>query len=75
MRCRGYGAPGKRTSFQIYRFTGARPVYHGLILAALAAAIMLPPAARPGGVYPGNSHCEVAGFGLFWACVLRPHFY
>ena len=39
MRCRGYGAPGKRTSFQIYRFTGRDRFITGLILAALAAAI------------------------------------
>ena len=49
MRCRGYGAPGKRTSFQIYRFTGRDRFITGLILAALAAAMLMPPpAAAPG---------------------------
>ena len=39
MRCRGYGAEDRRTTFQIYRFTGRDRLIAALILAALAATV------------------------------------
>lgn len=39
MRCRGYGSPGKRTTFQIYRFTGRDGLLTAVLLLLLAAVI------------------------------------
>lgn len=39
MRCRGYGSPGKRTTFQIYRFTGRDGLLTAVFLLLLAAVI------------------------------------
>ena len=82
MRCRGYGAPGKRTSFQIYRFTGRDRFITGLILAALAAAIYAAAGGSARAAFiPAIAIARVAGFrpilGLasYAALLLIPTFY
>lgn len=82
MRCRGYGAPGKRTSFQIYRFTGRDRFITGLILAALAAAIYAAAGGSARAAFiPAIAIAGVAGFrpilGLvsYAALLLIPTFY
>ena len=82
MRCRGYGVPGKRTSFQIYRFTGRDRFITGLILAALAAAIYAAAGGSARAAFiPAIAIARVAGFrpilGLasYAALLLIPTFY
>ena len=82
MRCRGYGAPGKRTTFQIYRFTGRDWLTTSLIVLTLAAVIF---AAAHGSAqasfFPALSLAPVRGLrpvlGLaaYAALLLIPTFY
>lgn len=82
MRCRGYGVPGKRTTFQIYRFTGRDWLITGLTVLTLAAVIY---AAAHGSAqasfFPALSLAPVRGLrpvlGLaaYAALLLIPTFY
>ena len=82
MRCRGYGVPGKRTTFQIYRFTGRDWLTTSLIVLTLAAVIF---AAAHGSAqasfFPALSLAPVRGLqpvlGLaaYAALLLIPTFY
>ena len=51
MRCRGYGSAGRRTTFQLYRFTGRDAALTAVMLALLAAVI-----------YAGTCGCAEAVF-------------
>ena len=63
MRCRGYGAEGRRTTFQIYRFTGRDRLIAALILAALAAAIYAAAGGSARAAFiPAIAIARVAGF-------------
>ncbi len=62
MRCRGYGVPGKRTTFQIYRFTGRDWLTTGLIVLTLAAVIFAAARGSAQAVfYPALSLAPVRG--------------
>ena len=82
MRCRGYGSPGKRTTFQIYRFTGRDRLIAALILAALAATVYAAAGGSARAAFiPAIAIARVAGFrpilGLvsYAALLLIPTFY
>ena len=82
MRCRGYGVPGKRTSFQIYRFTGRDGLITGLILAALAAVLYAAAGGSARAVFipalslaPVRGLRAVLGLGAYAAFLLIPTLY
>ena len=82
MRCRGYGAEGRRTTFQIYRFTGRDRLIAALILAALAATVYAAAGGSARAVFfPALSLAPVRGFrpvlGLaaYAVLLLIPTFY
>lgn len=82
MRCRGYGAEGRRTTFQIYRFTGRDRLIAALILAALVATVYAAAGGSARAVFfPALSLAPVRGFrpvlGLaaYAVLLLIPTFY